>query len=469
MQTKGLEPTLRELRGAGVYFTFEEYKGRTPVVRGGHVVPINAGDFDNPFVARAYEVTTGGLSGAGTRVPMDLDTIAAQVPHILLARQVNGMLDGPMAIWRGTLPDPTGVGIILRAVAFGGVPLRWFTPMTREDFRPSLKDRLATSSIIAMTRLCGVRCPRPEPVPIDRAGILARWAAQAVRAHGSCVIGTAVSLAVRICLAALDEGISLAGVVFMSGGEPFTSARSRVVTRAGARLVPHYISVDTGPIGIACAQPSAEDDIHLLRDCLALIQHPRTISHSDVTVDAFYFTSLRPTAAKILLNVESDDHGVVEERSCGCPLGALGYTHHLHQIRSFGKMTVEGVTLVGSEMVRILEEVLPARFGGSPLDFQLLEEEDEQGQGRLTLLVSPRLSIDREDLVVNTVLEALGKSSVAADMARALWQQAGTFRLRRADPVWTNRGKLLPIRVQARGTTCPDSKSVRPVGAGTSP
>jgi hypothetical protein len=476
VQTKGLEPTLRELRRTGVYFTFEEYKGRAPVVRDGQVIPIRALDFDNPFAARAYEATTGGSSGVGTRVPMDLDTMMGQVPHLMLGREVNGMLDGPMAIWRGTLPDPTGVGIILRAVAYGGVPVRWFTPITRADFRPSLKNRLATSGIIAMTRLCGVPCPRPEPVPIDQAGILARWAVQAVREHGSCVIGTSVSLAVRICLAALDEGLSLAGVVFMSGGDPFTPARSRVVARAGARLVPHYISVDTGPIGMACAQPSSEDDTHLLSDRLALIQHPRKILDSDVTVDAFYFTSLRPTAAKILMNVESDDHGVVEERSCGCPFGELGYTRHVRQIRSFGKLTGEGVTLVGSEMVRILEEVLPARFGGSPLDFQLLEEEDEQGLTRLTLLVSPRLAIDSEDLVVSTVLEALGQSSVAADLARAFWQQAGTFRVRRADPVWTSRGKLLPIRVggrpgkgQARGRTSPDSPSSRPARASTSP
>jgi hypothetical protein len=475
VQTKGVEPTLHELRGAGVYFTFEEYKGRTPVVRGGQVVPVDARNFDNPFAARAYEASTGGSTGAGTRVAMDLDTMAAQVPHILLARQVNDMLEGPMAIWRGTLPDPTGVGIILRAAVHGGMPQRWFTPITRADFKPALKDRLATSGIIALTRLFGVPCPRPEPVPIDQAGVLARWAAGTVREHGRCVIGVAVGLACRICLAALDEGISLTGVVFMSGGEPFTPARAQVIARTGARLVPHYISVDAGPIGISCARPSAVDDLHLLSDCVALIQHPRQIAHSDVSVDAFYFTALRPTASKILVNVESDDHGVLEKRSCGCPLEALGYTHHLRQVRSFGKLTGEGVTLVGSDMVRILEEVLPARFGGSPQDFQLLEEEDEHGLSRLTLLVSPRLPIDREDLVVKTVLEALGRSSVAADLARAFWQQAGTFRVTRAEPVWTNRGKFSPLRIGGRSTreagggaeSSQDSSSSTPVGAGT--
>jgi hypothetical protein len=49
-------------------------------------------------------------------------------------------------------------------------------------------------------------------------------------------------------------------------------------------------------------------------------------------------------------------------------------------------------------------------------------------------------------VVVSTVLEALGRSSTAADIARAFWQQTGTFRVKRAEPVWTPRGKFQTIR-----------------------
>ena len=63
--------------------------------------------------------------------------------------------------------------------------------------------------------------------------------------------------------------------------------------------------------------------------------------------------------------------------------------------------------LSGSTMIRILEELLPARFGGSPLDYQLLEEEDDAGYTRLTLLVSPRIEIDDEKAVTGAVLEAI--------------------------------------------------------------
>lgn len=72
----------------------------------------------------------------------------------------------------------------------------------------------------------------------------------------------------------------------------------------------------------------------------------------------------------------------------GCPLEDLGLTDHLRQVRSFSKLTGEGVTLIGSDVVHILEEVLPARYGGSPLDYQMMEVEDEDGFTRLWLLVS---------------------------------------------------------------------------------
>jgi hypothetical protein len=151
-----------------------------------------------------------------------------------------------------------------------------------------------------------------------------------------------------------------------------------------------------------------------------------------------------------MLNVEIDDYGIIEQRSCGCPLEALGFTEHIREIRSFRKLTGEGVTLVGSEMVRVLEEVLPARFGGSALDYQLLEEEDEQGFTRISLLVDPRVDIADETAVIDVVYESLGRSSVGANDARTIWSQAGTLRVKRMKPIWTARGKLMPLHL-ARG------------------
>jgi hypothetical protein len=167
-------------------------------------------------------------------------------------------------------------------------------------------------------------------------------------------------------------------------------------------------------------------------------------------VEAFCFTALLPTAHKILLNVESDDYGLIERRSCGCPLETYGFTEHMRHIRSFSKLTGEGVTLLGSDMVHILEEVLPTRFGGTPLDYQLLEEEDADGFTRLSLLVNPDIEIGEEDEVVEAVLEVLGRSNLAADLAQDIWKQARTLRIKRRAPIWTARGKLMPLHLQRR-------------------
>jgi hypothetical protein len=163
-------------------------------------------------------------------------------------------------------------------------------------------------------------------------------------------------------------------------------------------------------------------------------------------VGAFYLTSMLPASPKLLLNVEFDDCGVIEERDCGCPLGALGLSVHLREIRSFGKLVTEGVALVGSDMQRILEEDIPRTFGGSALDYQLVEEEDERGFTRLTLVVNPRVGPVDERRLIEAVTTALRRGSVASSVAGAFWETAGTFRVRREEPFVSRRGKQPLVR-----------------------
>jgi hypothetical protein len=446
---KGLEATLRLLRAEGVYVSFEEYKGRRPMVRGGRTIELDEQAFDNPLTSKAYEGTTGGTTGVGTRVETDLDNIYAQVPHLMLVRHVNGVLGAPMAVYKGEFPDPVGVGVFLRCTAYGAQVQRWFTPVTRDYYSPPLRFRLATAYVVWMSWLCGRPCPRPERLPLDRAIVLARWAAAAVKEHGRAEIVAAASLGVRICLAAAEDGLDLTGTVFIGGGEPYTPAKRVAFDRVGAHFAPIYIGEDTGPIGLPCTNPIEENDQHLLEDNLALIQYPREVLNSGVEVDAFYFSSLAPLASKVLFNMESEDYGIVEERSCGCALEEVGYHRHVRRIRSFGKLTGEGVTLVGSEMIRILEEALPARFGGGPQDFQLLEEDDAQGFTRLALVAHPRLDLPPDAEVIEGLLQEIAQGTDAGGLASSFWQQADTFSVRRQEPIWTARGKFMPIRVAA--------------------
>ena len=450
VRRRGLEDTLKALREAGVFFTFEEYKGREPVVRDGKVIPIKPGDFDNPYLSRAYHGEAGGTTGAGIRVSTDLDHLADHAPFLMLTWHAHGVLDAPKAIWRGILPDPSGINYILRTARFDRIPRKWFSLLSARDLKWSLRYPLATFATVAIGRGLGVPIPWPETVRLDQADVVVRWAAETIEEHGTCLILTQVSRALRICLVAREKGIDLSGATFVLGGEPPTPAKVRVIESVGAGYFPVYTFAEAGRIGMGCSRPADCNDLHLLKDTVAMIQVPRLVPGSDITVDAFNFTTLLPSTPKILLNVEIDDYGILEERSCGCPLEGYGYTEHLRQVRSFSKLTGEGVTLVGSEMVHILEEVLPARFGGGPQDYQLLEEEDEGGFTRLSLLVDPKVDLVDEEELVETVMDALGEGSSAADQARAIWSQAGTLRIRRMEPIWTSRGKLMPLHMIRR-------------------
>jgi hypothetical protein len=203
-------------------------------------------------------------------------------------------------------------------------------------------------------------------------------------------------------------------------------------------------------IGSGCAQPAHVGDVHLLKDALALFAYPYTVESLGITVPAFNLTTLLPTASKVMLNVQMDDYGIVEEHRCGCELDSYGYTTHLREIRSYSKLVGEGATLIGNEMQRVLEEVLPARFGGSPLDYQMMEQEDEQGFTRLYVLISPRVEIADEQQVIEVILSALRESSSMADAARAIWQQMQTIQVKRAEPILTARAKLMPLHIQRR-------------------
>jgi hypothetical protein len=465
VQRKGLEGTLRALREAGVYVSFEEFKGRTPMVRDGQVIDVRPSDFDSPHLRQYYQQGTGGTTGAPTPVIIDLQHMADETPSRMVSLAAHGALDVPTACGFGPLPDGTGFFIAFRMARSGRMFEKWFTPFGVSDLRASTKYRLANYFIIKMTQLYGVPIPWPEPMRAEEAIVVAHWIAKTLEERGACALMATVSVVLRICVAAQEAGLDLTGAIMLGGSEASTEAKVRAITATGARFLPNYFVVEAGAVGWGCASPADVSDLHFVNDALALVQYPRKVPGSEIVVDSFHFTRLLPSAPKVMLNVETDDYGIVEQRSCGCPLESIGYTEHFRYVRSFSKLTGEGVTLVGSEMVRILEEVLPTRFGGSPLDYQLVEEEDEQGFTRLSLFVHPRIEITDEAAVIDTVLQTLRESGVAADLARTIWSHAGTLEVKRKEPIWTARGKLMPLhltrrarhsRVAATGSTAID-------------
>jgi hypothetical protein len=448
VRERGLEGALTALREAGVYVTFEECKGRVPMVRDGREFPVTERDFDNPWMKTQFYSESGGSTGAGTRVQHELDHLAAIAAHEMVTYHANGAHDVPRAVWRGVLPDGSGIDNILRGAHYGVYYERWFSHTLPQDYNRSLlKFRLATQFAVAIARAYRVPLPWPERVHLNEAHVVAHWMREKLDREGTCLLSVAASRALRVCVAARNEGIDLTGAIFRVAGEPLSPAKARGIEETGARIFTTYGFSEIGRVGMGCANPCEPNDLHLVRGLCGMIQYDRLVPASGQTVPAFYFTSILPTAPKILLNAESDDYGIVEERACGCPLEELGLVEHVRRIRSFAKMTGEGVTLVGSDAVHILEEVLPAKYGGSPLDYQMVESEGEDGFTRLELRVSPRIDVADESEVVGVVLDALRERNPGADQAQSVWREANALQVKRAEPVWTARGKFKSLHV----------------------
>src|SRR5262245_45371537 len=450
VRTHGLDHSLNVLRDAGVYVTFEEFKGRTPMVRNGRTIRVKTSDFTNPGHRPSLRTQTSGTTGQPPSASWDLAGLTDRSAHFLVAQDALGLTGAPLALWRGMLPAGAGLSFVLTASAAGNPPERWFTPIAPRDLTSPKKYPFANYSILALARLSGVNVPWPEHVPFDQALVVAQWAGNAVKRHGRCSLSIQGSAAVRMALAAVEAGLDLTGTTISGGGEPMTRAKARVIESAGIRCRQNYYSNETGAIGKSCGNPCEEGDVHLLTDSWVLRQVRRQVPGTSLEVDAFQLTTLNSTAPFLLLNVELDDYGIVEERRCGCPFDTLGLTTHIRRIRSFRKLTGEGVSLVASDMERILSEVLPAKFGGTPLDYQLVEDEDPTGLTRLRLAISPRVDIPNPGLVVDTVLQELAKSGAAADHARANWQQARSLEIIRREPTWTAAGKLMPLHLASR-------------------
>ena len=253
---------------------------------------------------------------------------------------------------------------------------------------------------------------------------------------------------VRVARASKEQGLSLEGAVFELGGEAITEAKLREIESCGAESINCYSLSETGQLGIGCLQRSAIDEVHLISGKVAVNQH--SVSTQDGTaVEALFITTLQPTTPKIMLNVDIGDYGVMPNGSCGCAMEKLGYVRRLHTIRSYEKLTAGGMHFIGSNVVTILEQVLPSRHGGTPGDYQLVENERD-GLSRVDVVVSPRVTLRDADQLAATILDSLSSDSRGAKMMADQWRQTGMLEVIRREPYSTDAGKTPPIRVAPR-------------------
>ncbi|HEU0303951.1 MAG TPA: hypothetical protein VFR32_05160 [Gaiellaceae bacterium] len=438
VRERGPEGALGELAARGVYLTVDEFKGRTPVRRGSLSFDAGPALARNPLASRQVAARSSGSRGHGTHVHFGLPFIRDCAVDAFLHLEARGGLDWVKATWEA--PGAGAMFRLLKYSAFGAPAGGWFTPVdpTATGLHP--RYRLAVRATRVASLVAGRPLPAPTVASVADPLPLARWLSATLAAGRTPHVLCLASAAVRLALTAAEAEIDIEGAQLIMAGEPVTEARRAVVERSGAVVVSRYGSIETGPVGYACLRPRTADDVHVLGDLHAVI-HAGPGLEAVLPADALLVTTLVPTSPFLLLNVSMGDRAVLEERPCGCAAERRGWTTHLREIRSFEKLTGAGVTFLGSDVVRVLEEDLPARFGGVPTDYQLVEGADEHGLPRVSLIVHPRLGPLDERRVAEELMAALSPGDGGEHLMGVVWRQAGILSVERRSPVIGRSGK----------------------------
>ena len=446
----GIGGALRALEKEDVYLTVDEFKGKVPVVRNGVEFWCQEGMFDNPFLAYVYEVRSGATRSAGTRVRIDFDYLHQRSLYDALLLKMHGCLRAPIANWFPIFPGAPGINSSLRFAHIGNPVQRWFSQVPEDQITVNWEKKWGTKLIFTLGKLQGIPLAEPEYVGLDEAYKVAEWAAAAIQEHGNCVVYTFASSAVRTCIAAAEKNLNIKGATFFVTGEPLTPQKKKEIEAVGAKAVPIYGISEAGVIAAGCNQSHPESDhCHLYKDTTSIISHRQNVPHSDIYVESYLFSSLVHESPKILLNVGMGDWGEISTQSCDCVFGQLGFDRCLSNIRSYEKLTGEGVTFVDTDFIRIIERDLPERFGGQSTDYQLVEKESSRGFTHLQLLVSPRVGEIRESEVLERFLNLLGRAEDSPDSwsqsGMEMWKQSNMVQIVREFPNATVSGKILPF------------------------
>lgn len=438
----GVENALRTLLRQGVYLTVEEFKRRRAVVRGSLTFAVEPEALRNPGVRVVLSSRSSGGGGTGTSVPMDLAHLEDRAINTLLAMDARGGAAWTKAQW--LVPGGGALAQLLEFSRFGPPVRRWFTQVDPARLPP--RYRWSARVVRGSSLVARVPLPPPEHVSLEDPSAIIHWARSVLREGAVPHLFTFASSALRLCDMARERGGDLSGVQFTVTGEPMTGARLTSLRRCGATALPRYAITECGAVGFGCVAPSQPDEVHVPRDLHGLIQ-AEDVAEVGVPRRSLFVSSIRPTAPLVLLNVSTGDQAEMSTRECGCALQRLGWTTHLHTIRSHEKLTSGGMTFLDGDVLRVLEEVLPARFGGGPGDYQLVEEETLDGRPRLWLLVRPSVGAADIEALIETFLAAVGAGSAAEQVMSLVWRNARFLGVKRQPPVVLPSGKIRPIHL----------------------
>ncbi|HXJ83496.1 MAG TPA: hypothetical protein VMS64_33020 [Candidatus Methylomirabilis sp.] len=437
VDTEDLEGALEALERAGVYVSYDELKGRTPAVRGSQTFHFHSDDFNNPLLTEHFSTTSGGTRGAPSILPVDVDVIQELAPHWGVFLAEHGGLGAPLILW-----TPGHAGIASRYLAWALSNQKYAHWYVSESMK-SPQGWVQAAAVHWLARQAG-GFPRPERAPFSTPEpVLERLLALLAAGKAPCV-NTAPSAATKLSLEAQRRGAGLAGVTFLLGAEPLTPARRRTIEASGARAAPLYGSSEAAWIGGQCRRATHPDEVHVLRDGYAII--PSGVAEGgEAGARTLLVTSMHRFATKVLLNADIGDRAVLDTRRCECRYDRLGCHLRLHTIRSSEKITELGVTFAVQDVFRVVEDVLPGRFGGAAGDYQLVEARDEQGLPRYTILVNPSLPGIDEERLAAVFLSELGKLEGHYRFMTAAWARERFIGVRRGPPLAGPLGKVLPF------------------------
>jgi hypothetical protein len=299
-----------------------------------------------------------------------------------------------------------------------------------------------------MGRCFGAGIANPEYLDRDEVQPILEWILDTKRKGKHCCITTVVSNAVRIARRATEMGIPLKNTTFSVSGEPLTQSKKHLIEKSGARVALHYGPGGGNGCALGCGNPFSLDEMHVPQHLFTLVEHPKPLVDHSPRIHPLMLTTLHPTAGRLMFNVENGDYAHLMTRECGCPLQKVGFLQHLHTVRSFEKMTSEGMNYSASDLYGLLEDAIPSEFGGGPGDYQLVEEEDKNGQTRVTLMVHPEVGDVNETKLLSRLRQGLAQGSKNHRFMAQIWQDAGTFRIRRGIPHASKRGKILPLHIK---------------------
>ncbi len=449
LQREGLEGALDRLHQAGVFVTMDEFKGRCPLRRGSLQIPAEALIFDSPIPSGHLRLQTGGSGGRPSRLVLDLRLLERDAAAHSVFLNEWGIRHRPLVLWRPLPPGAAGVKRYLIHSRLRLAIAAWFAQELPGSWLDRVKSRVLVTGIVrAARRATGLRLPTPRRLALSEASRLSRLLARIRETAGSFHCDTNVSSGLRIIRAALREGLDLSGGFFRVGGEPLTPARQRVFAEAGCTVACNYSMAELGALGHGCVAGVTPDEVHLRLDKVAILRRS-TVARGITIPDALFVTAISPLAPKVMLNVAVGDRAEQSERTCGCIFEQAGFTTRLSGILSYEKLASEGMHFLGEDLMRLMEEILPGRFGGGPDHYQMVERDTASGV-QVELRVDPAVGPVDEGKVREAVLAHLAAAAPENRLMVERWRRSGTLRVVRQAPRSTGASKILTLQREGR-------------------